>query len=170
MSRKFISAILAAAVGLTAFGATPARAEPADVARALAAIATVAIIAKALDNSGKRQDKVVISRSGPPAQARPNHQPTRAQPHARAGQHGHIKPRPLPQRAQRMVLPAQCLQTLRTRHGTQQVFGRSCLRDSYSHARQLPTRCEATLRGRDRDRRVYDAQCLRNAGYTVARR
>lgn len=166
MSRKFIATILAAAVAVTGVAATPARADAKDVARALAAIATVAIIAKALDNS--RDDRRVHDRHPDTKPPHVTHRPT-PQPHV-AHRPSTVHPRPLPDRVSSRMLPQQCLFTVNARHGAQRVFSKPCLTHTYRHAHSLPRACETQLRGKGPGREVYTAACLRDYGYTLARR
>lgn len=168
MSRKFISLVLAAAVAVTGLAAAPARADEKDFARALAGIAALAIIAKALDEKSDRdrarRDDAYRQRETIP---RDNHV-------GRGYGYGHrddrLHPRPLPDRVSRKTLPGQCLFSVNTRKGERYVFGKRCLNHSYAHAHQLPRSCETRLRGEGKGRDVYSAGCLREHGYTLARR
>ena len=66
MSGKFISLIMAASLAVTGMTAAPAQASDKDVARALAAIAGIAIIGAAIHDNNKkhkRHDPYVSSRS-----------------------------------------------------------------------------------------------------------
>lgn len=163
MSRKFIATILAAAIAVTGLTAAPARADSKDVARALAAIATIAIIAKTLDDSNRKRD----TQHGY-APYRPAPQVHRPAPHVQRP--ATVHPRPLPNRVSRMALPAQCLFSVNTRHGEKRVFGKRCLNETFQNARKLPQACETQLRGKGPSRTVYTASCLRDYGYTIARR
>ncbi|SDO07261.1 hypothetical protein SAMN05216196_103263 [Lutimaribacter pacificus] len=156
MSRKFIATILAGALAVTGLTAAPARADGNDVAKALAGIAAVAIIAKALDDD--RKDK-----------AR-RHAPARAH-SVRPDRHrGHVAPRPLPHRVARKQLPGHCMVRVQTRHGVQNAFGQNCLQRSSRHATRLPRACAMPTRGRGHNRTFYDAGCLRSYGYSMSRR
>lgn len=164
MSRKFIATILAGALAVTGFTAAPARADAEDIAKALAGIAALAIIAKAIDDDKDRkakkkhhvtrQDHVRIDPVHP-----------RAQRH-----HGYdIAPKPLPQRVARKQLPAQCLVRVDSRDGVRRAFGERCLQRNYRHANRLPHNCAINVRGRNHDRTLYEARCLRSYGYSLAR-
>ncbi|QIE46357.1 hypothetical protein G5B38_12940 [Pseudohalocynthiibacter aestuariivivens] len=63
MSGKFISLILAASLAVTGMTAAPARADDKDIARALAAIAGIAIIGAAIhdNNKSKRRPAPYVS-------------------------------------------------------------------------------------------------------------
>jgi len=57
MSGKFIALIVAASIAVTGFTAAPAKAGDRDVARALAAIAGIAIIGVAINEHNKSQNR-----------------------------------------------------------------------------------------------------------------
>lgn len=157
MSRKFIATVLAGALVVTGFTTAPARADGNDLAKAIAGIAAVAIIAKALDD--ERKDK---ARRHAPAKKH-SVKPTR---HS----HGYVAPRPLPQRVARKQLPGHCMVRVETRRGVQRAFAGQCLQRSYRHADRLPRACAMPTRGRGHNRTFYEAGCLRSYGYSMARR
>ncbi|WP_298841329.1 hypothetical protein [uncultured Roseobacter sp.] len=157
MYRKFIATVAAAAVCITAVGAAPAKADE-DVLRALAAIAGVAIVAKVIsDRNDRKRNKAVTRNTYKPVQRS-------LDPVYR------LEPRPLPRRAQRRLLPGDCLRSIPTRDRTYRVFGKRCLEKHYSYTNELPHSCKVKFKGPNGKRRGWDARCLRREGYQLARR
>ena len=178
MHRKFIATIAAAAVTITALGASSARADEDDVTRALAALLGIAVIGAIINDNDDHvgQQHVYQPRVYHPRprnhprvhQPRPRNHPRVHQPRPRY--QPHVQPRPVPDRVNTRLLPGQCLRSYQTRRGTYRGFGQRCLRNNYRYAHQLPNRCLLSLRTRNGDRNTYEARCLRNAGYRLARR
>jgi len=176
MYRKFIATISAAAIAITALGATPVFADDRDSARAIAAILGLAVVGKIIHDNNKRKDQV---RHGQPRQKK--YQPPRHKAHNQPRrkvhnpprydnrQNGDLHARPLPRRVDRKLLPGQCLRSYSTRGGKARMFGRKCLKNNYRFAGSLPRHCLFVLETRRGDRRGYDARCLRNEGYRLAR-
>lgn len=77
MSAKFISLILGASMAITSLTAAPARASDKDLARALAAIAGIALIGVAVSDQSSRKSSNVSSR-GHGNNGYYGHQPRRA--------------------------------------------------------------------------------------------
>jgi len=148
MHRKFIALIITATIAITGFSAAPARADADDLAKALAGIAALAIIGKA---SHDRRDRDEVNKR----------------------QHVHrdhkLKPRPLPKRAARNALPAQCLRQAESDRGQIRVFGARCLERNYRFANQLPRGCTERVWTQRGWRWAYGARCLRRQGFEVAR-
>ena len=174
MSRSFIATILAGALAVTGLTAAPARADAEDVAKALAGIAAVAIIADAVrDNDRDRRRHGIVTRS------HRNHgnaygnayRRGHDRPHVdtRRG-HGHIAPRPLPRRAQVNQLPRRCMVRVTGRNINAQAFAGRCLARNDVNMRRLPDRCEIRMRGQRGGQSYYAAACLRSHGYRAARR
>lgn len=141
--RRFVATVAGAAValGLMTAAAVPARASDAeDLAKALAAIAAVAIIAKALDNDRNRPDPVQVPGWGHGGRPAPG------------WDHG----------ARR--LPAQCAIDVPGRHRTHTVYSENCLRRAGVEGR-LPRRCEQEVRIRGRFVTVFPEPCLIEAGF-----
>ncbi len=150
MHRYFIAFVVTATVAITAFSAKPARASDQDLARALAGIAVLAIIGKAIHDHNKDDDRVR-------QKSFVNRQTL-------------IEPRPLPNRVSRRVLPRQCLRTVETRNGnTRRVLGARCLERNYRFSSQLPRSCARQVETRRGWRWAYGARCLRQNGYQIAR-
>ncbi len=147
MSPRFIGLIAAASIAITAVGAAPARADEDDVARALAAILGVAVIAKVIKD--RKDDREV----------------TRREPRV-------LEPRPLPRRVDRTnrkLLPPRCFRAFDSRRGVYRGFGVRCLQRHFRHANRLPESCLIRVRGNRGPRLAYEARCMRNHGYRLAR-
>jgi hypothetical protein len=147
MHRSFIAAIIAATIVITGFSAAPARAGGDDIAKALAGLAMLAIIGKAISDN---RDGHQVSR-----QAAPRHQ--------------YVQPRPLPKRIARNALPGQCLRVIDTRRGTTRMFMRRCLERNYRYVNRLPQACAQRVRTDRGPRYGYNARCLRQSGFRIAR-
>ncbi|MGZ2255841.1 hypothetical protein [Roseobacter sp. A03A-229] len=162
MHRKFIVTIVAAALAVTAIGTAPARADD-DALRALAAIAGLAIVGKVIHDRNKRKaEQHSVSRNSAPIY---EYNPNRY----RSNRVIDIKPRPLPHRANRRLLPGDCLRSVQTWDGRVRYFGKRCLERNYRYVDRLPQQCAVRFRGEDRSRRGYEARCLNRAGYKLAR-
>lgn len=149
MHRYFIAAVVTCTVVITGAFAAPARADSNDLAKALAGIAALAIIGKAISD---RKDNNHVTH---------NYNTHRPQV---------IQPRPLPNRVSRRSLPAHCIRHVETRHGhTRRVFGARCLDRNYRFAHQLPRNCARQIETHRGWRWVYGARCLRKNGYQIAR-
>ena len=165
--------VLAAAMGLTLVMGTstptPTKADSDDLAKALAGIAAVAIIARAIDDRNDRKSKKTVGagRLGPIERGysydtrrvidgtiRPYH---RQGPKPRRG----FKRRPLPQN---------CLRVVETDRGDRLAYGSRCLNRNFGFASRLPQSCETVVRTPRGFRAVYGARCLRRDGWNVARR
>lgn len=147
MSLKFIGLIAAVSIAVTSIGASPARADEEDVARALAAILGVAVIAKVIKD---RKDDREVSRRRP----------------------GVVEPRPLPRRVdrgKRKLLPQRCFRNFDSRRGVYRGFGERCLHRHFRYANRLPESCLIRVRGNRGPRFAYEARCMRNHGYRLAR-
>ncbi|MFK7744726.1 MAG: hypothetical protein AB8B47_06720 [Roseobacter sp.] len=165
MTRKFIATVLGVAVAITAFGNAPARANE-DLARALAAIVGVAIVGKVISDSLDDDDDDKVTR--PRYDNRFGYGPQHSQ--SRTNTVRRFETRPLPRRADRRLLPGDCLRSFETRNGRYRVFGKSCLEKNYGFTRSLPRFCEVKFKAYKKNRRGYDARCLRRQGYQLARR
>ena len=154
MHRQFIAVITATSIAITAFAAQPARAGDEDVARALAAIAGIAILGAAIKSSRDKDKDRAVQHSYP----------------AKPKVHRHVQPRPLPKRVNRKLLPQHCLHNFRDRHGSFPAFGRNCLSKNYAFTNSLPQRCARSVRANRGHHTVYGARCLSRNGFQLARR
>ncbi|MCV2892689.1 hypothetical protein [Lentibacter sp. XHP0401] len=163
MSRKFIAAIALASLVSASWGAAPARADDRDTARAIAGIAALVIIGKALSDRNDKRHEQTIRHNKP----RVNHGHV-----YQAPQHVRPKPnpqhvRPMPPRVQKMTLPRRCLTTVRARGRNMNYMNRQCLQNNYRWAGQLPRNCTVRVQGNRGTRVGYSAQCLRQQGYRL---
>jgi hypothetical protein len=148
ISRRLVAVVAAAAtaLGLLASTAIPARADNDDLAKALAALAIVGIIANETKKSRERERARAQQHHNPPPQYHPQYhpQPTR-------------QPR----------VPSVCAIEISGNSGTATVYGERCLRDEGFNFR-LPQYCARTARIYGQSDRIYSDQCLRDAGFRVA--
>jgi hypothetical protein len=142
IGRRLVATVAAAAtvLGLLAGSAIPARADNGDLAKALAAIAIVGIIAN--EASKKRRQQQAHQ---PQPQPYPHHPP-----------HPTRHPR----------VPSVCAIEISGNSGTATVYGESCLRDE-GFSYRLPQYCARSARIYGRNDRIYSDQCLRDAGFRV---
>ncbi len=180
MYRRFIAAVTAVSIAITALGVVPARADERDVARALAVILGAAVVGKIIHDNNKNKARAVTRQQPAPVYQAPHHRPAPVYqaPHHRSApvyqaprQRSHqVHPRPLPQHVRNSkLLPSQCFRSFDTRHGTVQMFGNRCLQNNFRHANSLPQHCRVQVRTYQGDRSGYDARCLRDQGYKLAR-
>lgn len=154
-ARRFLGTVAAAAaaIGLmTAAAAVPARASDGqDLARALAAIAVIGIIAKSLDDK-KDQGRPA------PVQGRPGHGgPGWGHP-GHGGHPGH----------RAAVLPAACaIEIDGPGRRSTTVYSARCLQDRVRA--RLPGQCQQQIRQRGRTATVYGERCLIDAGFRPER-
>lgn len=149
--RRFVATLAGAAValGLMTAAAVPARASDGeDLAKALAAIAAVAIIAKALDNE---RDRKRGAASPEPVQ------------HPGWGHGPGGRPGPGWDRGARR-LPAECAIEVEGRRRSHVVYAEPCLRRAGVEGR-LPRHCAEDVRVRGRHVAVFPEGCLLDAGF-----
>jgi hypothetical protein len=164
MSRKFITTVIAAALAITAIGQTPARADE-DLLRLLAAVAGMAIVGKVIsDRINDDDDKREVTRRETTRNLGTLQSVT---PQGRA--FNRVEPRPLPRRANRFLLPGDCLRSFQVHDGRYRVFGQRCLQQNYAFSGSLPKACKVKFRAGNQNRQGYDARCLRRSGYQLAR-
>jgi hypothetical protein len=161
MTRKFIGLVLATSLTITTIGAAPARADNVDdVATVLGVAATLFVLGKALEDSGKSsttqkqyvhsapqttyKPKQHNSWQPPKSEAKPWNQPTKYR----------SKP----------PLPAGCAIRVRGQN-TRYALGEKCLRTHYQSARPLPRECK--IRITNPSRPGYSLRCLRENGYEL---
>lgn len=133
-------AAAATALGLLAGTSVPARADNDDLAKALAALAIVGIIAS---QTNRNRD--------------------RGQPHfAPQDPYDSYHPRP----ARHPRVPSVCAIEISGNAGTATVYGENCLRQQGFDYR-LPEYCARTARIYGQRDRIYSDQCLREAGFRV---
>lgn len=142
IGRRLAATVAAAAtaLGLLVGTSVPARADNDDLAKALAALAIVGIIASQTNRSRGQQQY---------------HDAPRER------EHGH-KYRP----ARSPRVPSVCAIEISGQSGTATVFGENCLRQQGFDYR-LPQHCARSARIYGQRDRIYSDQCLREAGFRV---
>ncbi len=166
MYRKFIAVILAAAVAVTALGSAPAQAGDRDIARFIAGVAAVGIIAATIHDQQRR------GQGHDDGRGHVSRQQTYYPPVVHAPQRRHdayVQPRQ--DHRARGGLPSSCLQTVSDRRGSRHVFSAGCLQRNDVRVGNLPDNCALTYVGqKGRARTGYDAGCLADYGYRTSRR
>lgn len=164
MSHKFIAAIVASSIALTALTTTPSFAGSRDRDKALLGIAGVILLGTAIADANKKshRDRRIVQPHRP-RDVRPN-----VRRHVRDPQVVH--PRPLPHRVSRYVLPSQCMRNVETRRGHVRFLGRHCLNNNYRAVNRLPQQCSVRVKTRGKVRNGFAPRCLRQFGYRIGRR
>ena len=165
--KKLTATIAGLAIAGSLFTAAPARADGEDIAKVIAGIAAIAIIAKAIDNRKDRDNVTTVGsrRLGSVDQydgrriidGTIRRHENRRGPKARRGY-------------KKQRLPQACLRVVETRRGDKLVYGSRCLNRKFKFASKLPDRCETLVRTGRGFRSVFGARCLRRDGWKVARR
>ena len=157
--RKFIAVVISVSVAITAFSANSAIAGERDAARFLAGVAGLVILGAILEDQ-RRDNKSTgyVSRN--------RYEPA---PRAYRNPNSRLKPRPLPKRVARKILPAECVRDFNSRRGAVRMVGNRCLENNYRYVNRLPNDCYREVRTRRGVRSGYGVRCLRNSGYTFAR-
>jgi hypothetical protein len=179
MYRKFIATVTAASIALTTLGALPAVAGDRQTANAVAALLGLVVVGKIIHDRNDKKKQVSNHQPKPihrtpeyrkPEYKKPVHQkPVNRQPAYQPPRYDQPRPRPLPDRVSRKILPQECLRNAKTRRGTVRMFDSRCLQRSYRFANRLPQQCNYTFKTQRGDRRGYEARCLREQGYRLAR-
>ena len=160
---RFSSLALSAVTALgLAVTPVPAAADGEDIAKALAGLAILGLIAKTVDDRRDRRkaastqthsnwfdDRRVIDGDIRRID-KPRHSDRRG-----------FKNRPLPDR---------CLRIVDTDRRDRLVYASRCLDRHYKHANRLPQACERLIRTPRGLREVYGVRCLRRDGWQVASR
>lgn len=165
--RRFTATLAATATALALMtaAAVPARADTRsdDFAKALAALAAIAIVGSALSdrNDDRRDHQVIVPQK----------------PHGKKWSHrgwddkewhhqkGYVKRK---HRSREIVLPAQCAVEIGGRRHSSVVYPKRCLRRAGIEAR-LPRQCETYIRSRGRTRTAFDQNCLLDSGFRTQR-
>jgi hypothetical protein len=145
---KVIMTIAGLAVIVAGFGMS-SRAEAGEdreIERVIATILGIAVLG------------AILADDEPQPQVSHDHRPAR------------IKPRPLPPRIAKTILPSHCLRRFETDRGPRRIYTQRCMSRNFDQVTSLPRACERVIRT-DRGRRVgWGARCLRESGYQVSRR
>lgn len=177
-SSRFIGTVTAAALAVTAITAAPAYADRDDrAARTIATILGLAVIGSIIndnrqDKKARRDEHVQPVRKKHAQTARKQHNNGYVQPRRQ------VQPKPLPPRVQRKsqpnrvnqkLLPQRCFNSVNTRRGQVQMFGKRCLERNYRAVNRLPQQCYQKVRTNGGIHAGFDARCLRQNGYRLAR-
>lgn len=148
----------------------PAQADADDVARAIAGIAAVAIIAKAIDNRSDRSGSAVTAASNGRVVEYATGTPDRRRIiDGRISRYDGYKSGKKRRGYKKLALPNRCLRVIETRRGSRYGYGDRCLQRNYRHANKLPNDCETRVRTRNGVRTIFGARCLARDGWRVAR-
>ncbi|EPX87089.1 hypothetical protein [Salipiger mucosus] len=156
MSRRFIAAVLAASLSITAWSAAPARADGKDAARVLGTAATLFILGKTIADA-RGEDRVDWRFHTPQGQRH------RALPEVVGRGFGNR-----PRHDRRRVLPSRCVFEVRG-GGMRYVLGQGCLQRNGVRVNRLPRECLTRVRTGRGVRPAYVAGCLRRDGYRLDR-
>ncbi|MEM7752040.1 MAG: hypothetical protein AAF230_01435 [Pseudomonadota bacterium] len=158
------SGLTALSLALTPMSA--AAADRDDVAKALAGLAVLGIIAAAANDRDNNRNQRVVTQSITNRQfGTIGGNPQRRVIRGEIIRPGHSNKR----QARRAALPDQCLRIIRTSRGNRAVYGARCLSNNFAQLNRLPRACKAQVRTNNRIRQVYTARCLRRDGWQVAR-
>lgn len=158
IQKNFIATVAAVAIAITGLSAAPVRAGDNERAAALAAILGLALVgALVVDRKSDKKKK---------AKAKKKVEQYRSDRIYRT----HPRPRTLPPRVTRKLLPQECLRSFRTDRGQARVFGQRCLNRHYDHVRSLPDKCHREFYTDRGWRQGFGARCLNRHGYQLARR
>ena len=164
MHHKFIATVAAISILVTGLAAAPARAGQDDFARAMAAFIGLAIVGVAISEDQKSKAARVPQAHVQPKQPKKVKKIKKVVPQAKI-----VKPRPVPKRVSKMVLPNRCVRTFNTANGNKRMVMQNCLERHYGHTNRLPQRCERVIRTNKGARSGFAAKCLKRQGYTMAR-
>lgn len=146
MTRRFIAALVTAALALTGLSAVPARADGDDAVRAILGLAALYAIAKTIEKNNDDRRKpppVAVFRKPVP----------------------HKAPGPYGTQRHGRYLPTECLRRVETRHGSRHIFMEHCLRRE--GVRHLPQACEIRVKGHGGKTTAYNARCLQRSGFRL---
>lgn len=153
-ARRFVATVAAAATALALMtaGAMPARAstETDNFAKAIAALAAIAIIGSAINDSNRKNKAVA------PQPRRDSDRYDRDGRYNRDNRHD--------RRQQARILPQECAVEVRSRRRSQTLYVGRCLNRN-GVTRQLPQQCATQVYLRNRPVTAYDEACLRDAGF-----
>ena len=158
------------ALGIAAQPQDAAAADGDDVARALAGLAVIAIVAKAVDDRNDKKKRKAAERrhaeetSGAALFGRRDDRRVidwRIRPYG-------DNTRPVRRGHKKHALPRHCLRTVETRRGDRTAYASDCLNHSYRFASRLPRSCETAVRTPRGFRTVYGRRCLARDGWNVA--
>lgn len=176
---KFVAGLVAFSIAISGLSAMPARANDADVARAIGGLLTLFVISKAIDNASnsptqtahvptwqqrqewERQDRLRRERERR-EQARLEDQ--------RREERRREEARKAKKRASSYEIDNTCVISVRgARDRIQTVALERCVKKTRKSAARLPRACETSVRTHRGRQDAYDIGCLNNFGYRVTR-
>ncbi|KIN74686.1 hypothetical protein [Sulfitobacter guttiformis] len=168
---RLVGTLSAIAIALTTLTAVPAHADNKRAVRTVATILGLAVVGKIIhDNNKDRSDgRAVVGTSGHGNGYGNGHGGVRRPGNGNGHVTTHPRPRPLPARIDRSLLPGKCFYSVPSYQGQVQMFGRRCLEQNYHYANRLPQSCSVRARSNRGTYVGYDARCLRRSGYSLAR-
>jgi len=161
MTKRILTAIMAAAIAFTSFTAAPVQAaDRGEIARFVLGAGALAIIANELSkNNGHVATRNYNNYQKPHYNnnyQKPHYNNNYQKPH-----HGNVyKPK-----KHRKVVPSSCMRVNKSGHGPRRYFGQHCLNKNMNNASRLPGGCTAKIWTKNGARYVYGAKCLRNNGW-----
>ena len=165
---KSFAVAAVAALGIT-FTPAPVAADSSDLAKALAGLAVLGIIAKTVDDrKDRRRAAAAAEQRSQKSWSLDDRRGTRIidgelRPRDWTRQNRHINARSQP-------LPDRCLRVADTNRRDRLVYVKRCLNKRFDFAQHLPGACERQIRTSRGVRTVYGARCLRRDGWQVASR
>lgn len=158
IQKTFIATVAAVAIAITGLTAAPARAGDNERAAALAAILGLALVGAVL--ADRKSDKKKKAKAKKKVERYESDRIYRTGP----------RPRPLPPRVSRKLLPQDCLRSVRAERGQARIFDQRCLNRRYNYVRSLPNKCHREVYTDRGWRQGYGVRCLHRHGYQLARR
>jgi len=157
MTKRIITAIMAAAIAFTSFTAAPVQAaDRGEIARFVLGAGALAIIANELSKNNGRNGHVVTRHYNNNHYQKPYYNNNVYKPH-----HKDVyKPK-----RQNKVVPSACLRVNQSGHGPRRYFSQYCLQKYMHNVNRLPGGCTAKIWTNRGARYVYGAKCLRNNGW-----
>ena len=169
MYRKFIATVAAASIALTTLGSLPAFAGDRQTANTIAAILGLAVVGKIIHDRNDKKKQAGNHQKNPIYHAPEYEKPIHREPAYQPPRYDQPRPRPLPDRVSRKLLPQECLRRVKTHRGKVRMFSSRCLQRNYRFARRLPRQCNYVFNTRRGERLGYEARCLREHGCRLAR-
>ncbi|WP_204112441.1 hypothetical protein [Shimia biformata] len=170
MSRKFIAAILAASVTVTALNARPAHALSEDQLGALIfGGATLLIIGNAIKNKKNDPEPVVTRRTNRDWDHRHRDRNWDHRHGDRDWNNRNSHDGKAPRHDAR-ALPRDCMRVHRVRGEDVYMVGDRCLARNYRNYNRLPRSCRVGTQTNRGYRQGFNPHCLRRNGYTLSRR
>lgn len=175
----FPGAVATLAIAIALALPAPARSETSDVAKVIAGIAAMAIIAKAIDHdSGTKKSATVGAGRLAATRSYDGRSYDDRYDYGRYGRtiEGRIRPYdnhggPKAGRGYKSEpLPDRCLRVVETGRRDHLAYGSDCLDHSFKFASKLPRGCETAVRTPRGFSAVYGARCLEREGWRVRTR